>query len=150
MGTLFSRLRLALIELSTLERDFRTVQERLLQPNWLPPSTSLPSYWMDPPSSIATVQPARLRETADVVIIGSGITGAAVARTLLDYTHDTQEVGENVKRSKVNVVMLEARETCSGATGRYVDHDLYTSIVQAFVLCWRLQFLYLLVVTAVM
>lgn len=144
MGTLFSRLKLALIELSTLERDFRTVQERLLRPNWLPPSTSLPSYWMDPPSSIATVQPVRLRETADVVIIGSGITGTAVARTLLDYTHD------NEKRSKVNVVMLEARETCSGATGRYVDHDLYTSIVQAFVLPWRLHFLYLLAVTVAM
>lgn len=125
MGTWFSRLKLAVTELSALERNYRTVQERLSQPNWLPPSTSLPSYWMDPPSSIATIQPARLWESADVVVIGSGITGAAVARTLLDYTHghsEDEKAGEDAKRKKVNVVMLEARETCSGATGRYIDY----------------------------
>ncbi|KAH8831580.1 FAD dependent oxidoreductase [Flagelloscypha sp. PMI_526] len=49
----------------------------------------------------------------DVVIIGSGITGTSVARSLLKHLG-----GE----SKVKIVMLEAREVCSGATARNGGH----------------------------
>lgn len=123
MGSLFSRLKLAFAELSSLERDFRAVQERLLGPDWLPVPKSLSSYWMDPPTAIASIQPEKLCETADVVIIGSGITGTAVARTLLDYTNGvgaSEKSADSRNRGKLNVVMLEAREACSGATGRCV------------------------------
>lgn len=52
-----------------------------------------------------------LPEDADVTIIGSGISGAAVAYFLL--------TGPNPPRK---VVMLEAREACYGATGRNGGH----------------------------
>lgn len=52
-----------------------------------------------------------LPTTADVVIIGSGITGASTAYFLL--------TGENPPK---NVVALEAREMCDGATGRNGGH----------------------------
>lgn len=51
---------------------------------------------------------------ADVVVVGSGITGASVAHHLLRH-HDEDGKKEN---EKLNVVMLEAREACWGATGR--------------------------------
>jgi glycine/D-amino acid oxidase-like deaminating enzyme len=54
--------------------------------------------------------PEGLCERADVVIVGSGITGASVARTVL---REGEKLGAGVK-----VVMLEARGVCSGATGR--------------------------------
>ncbi|RSH90384.1 hypothetical protein EHS25_000989 [Saitozyma podzolica] len=51
-----------------------------------------------------------LPAAADVVIIGSGITGTLCALELLQGPE------------KVSVVMLEARELCSGATGRNAGH----------------------------
>jgi hypothetical protein len=79
----------------------------------LPVALPLPnptvSYWQDPPDAeIASYLTAeKVPETADVVIIGSGITGSSVAWNLLN---DTSKLGK--------VVMLEARQACSGATGR--------------------------------
>ncbi|KAK7029525.1 hypothetical protein VNI00_014402, partial [Paramarasmius palmivorus] len=52
-----------------------------------------------------------LPSTTDVAIIGSGISGAAVAYFLL--------TGPNPPKS---VIMLEAREACHGATGRNGGH----------------------------
>ncbi|KAG8534090.1 uncharacterized protein KY384_000933 [Bacidia gigantensis] len=53
-----------------------------------------------------------LPSEADVVIVGSGITGASAARFLLED-----------KRAKgLEIVMLEAREVCWGATGRNGGH----------------------------
>ena len=52
-----------------------------------------------------------LPETAEVTIIGSGITGAAAAYFIL--------TGPNPPKS---VIMLEARELCHGATGRNGGH----------------------------
>ncbi|PUU73967.1 hypothetical protein B9Z19DRAFT_1093990, partial [Tuber borchii] len=46
----------------------------------------------------------------DVVIIGSGITGNTAARTLLSNSSD------------LRVAMLDAREACSGETGRNGGH----------------------------
>ncbi|THU83290.1 hypothetical protein K435DRAFT_570043, partial [Dendrothele bispora CBS 962.96] len=50
-------------------------------------------------------------EQADAVIIGSGISGALTAYSLL--------TSSKVPKS---VVMLEAREACSGASGRNAGH----------------------------
>lgn len=74
----------------------------------LPSQHPTSSYWHNPPSSFlhhhrTTVT---LPRNADVVIIGSGISGAFAARTLAQ-----EEKG-------VDVLMLEAREACWGATGR--------------------------------
>ncbi len=49
--------------------------------------------------------------TADAVIIGSGMAGAVTAYELLSTPNGPK-----------NVVMLEAREACSGATGRNAGH----------------------------
>jgi glycerol-3-phosphate dehydrogenase len=45
---------------------------------------------------------------ADIVIVGSGITGTSAARFL----------AEDERANGKKIVMLEAREACWGATGR--------------------------------
>ena len=75
------------------------------------------SYWMMPPSPISCHNAApgvRVPEFSDIVIIGSGITGTSFARTILDWANEHRE-------NLPHVIMLEAREACSGATGRYVN-----------------------------
>jgi hypothetical protein len=54
-------------------------------------------------------------EYADVVIIGSGITGASIAHTLLTRLSESQST---IKK----IVMVDARGICSGATGRNGGH----------------------------
>jgi hypothetical protein len=65
------------------------------------------SYWQDPPDALAGLRTTdHLPEHVDVVIIGSGITGASIAYNLL------------VKQPQLSIVLLEAREAASGASGR--------------------------------
>ncbi|KAI3394086.1 hypothetical protein diail_3210 [Diaporthe ilicicola] len=83
-------------------------------PVTLPRGNPTQSYWQDPPDEIADLRTtAELPERADVVIVGSGITGAAVAWNLLE---------DGSSSSTPSVVMLEARQACSGATGRNGGH----------------------------
>lgn len=83
------------------------MDERASIPPTLPRPDPTISGWQDPPDAIANLQSTvELPETADVVIIGSGISGASIALGLLDANKG------------LNVVMLEARRACSGATGR--------------------------------
>lgn len=77
----------------------------------LPSRDSTESYWLRHPTPF--IQHHRttpsLPPFAQVIIIGSGISGAFAARELL----------RDDARAVVNsVLMLEAREACSGATGR--------------------------------
>lgn len=53
---------------------------------------------------------AKLPESADVVIIGSGLTGAMMAYQL--YREAEKQ------RRRMSIVMLEADETCGSATAR--------------------------------
>ncbi|KAF5680480.1 gamma-glutamylputrescine oxidoreductase [Fusarium heterosporum] len=77
----------------------------------LPSVESTKSYWHHQPSEklLGHRTTAELPTTADVVIVGSGITGVFAAREL-------------VKGGCKNVVLLEAREACWGATGRNGGH----------------------------
>jgi hypothetical protein len=50
------------------------------------------------------------------VIIGSGITGTSFARAILGHNS-----GNDVQGKPLKIIMLEARDTCSGATGRFVE-----------------------------
>ncbi|KAH7398576.1 FAD dependent oxidoreductase-like protein [Pyrenochaeta sp. MPI-SDFR-AT-0127] len=78
-----------------------------------PVANPLPSYWQDPKSPLANViepETDKPTEPYDYAIIGSGISGTMIAHNLLN-THPT-----------ARVVMLEAREICSGATGRNGGH----------------------------
>lgn len=69
------------------------------------------SYWQDPPSDIADLRTTpHLPQTCVYVIIGSGISGSCIAYNLL------------CNHPNANVVMLEARQACSGATGRNGGH----------------------------
>lgn len=71
-----------------------------------PSVQSTESYWHHQPSEklLGHRTTADVPATADVVIVGSGITGAFAARELVG--------------SGRRIVMLEAREACWGATGR--------------------------------
>lgn len=69
------------------------------------------SYWQDPPDAIADYRSTpELPHEADVVIVGSGISGACIAYHYL------------CRRPKSKLVLLDARQACSGATGRNGGH----------------------------
>ena len=72
------------------------------------------SFWLQGTRSSSLLghrSSTELPETADVVIIGSGLSGAAIAYFLL--------TGQNPPKS---VIIIEAREACTGATGRNGGH----------------------------
>ena len=80
---------------------------RLLSDPGLPASSATESYWQEPQNTQLRNRQSRcLPDQQDIVIIGSGITGASVAWHLL----------KGVVTDKITV--LDAREICSGATGR--------------------------------
>lgn len=68
------------------------------------------SFWQDPPHPFANQQSQNLPKEADIVILGSGITGISVARHLLRL------------KPSLKIAMIEARSAISGATGRNGGH----------------------------
>ena len=89
------------------------VRECLTSPPGLPHNTPSKSVWQEPPhETVADRQSTCLPKETDVVIIGSSITGCAVAHTLLHESSDTA----------LRVCTLEARQAVSGATGRNGGH----------------------------
>ncbi|KAF7319390.1 FAD-dependent protein [Mycena chlorophos] len=113
MGSALSRLALALKTVLETVAEYREVQKRIDQSPGIPVPGPTTPYWTIPLASISGwgTDKEGLPEYADVVVIGSGITGAAVARTLvLDGAES------------LSVVMLEARDVCSGATARNGGH----------------------------
>ncbi|KAF8682718.1 DAO protein [Rhizoctonia solani] len=82
----------------------------------LPAQNPTKSFWLDseaaanPLGQVGSTGP--LSEAADIVIIGSGITGCSTAYHLSQLFRKSGE-GKNQ-----SVVILEARDFCSGATGR--------------------------------
>lgn len=80
----------------------------------LPTPESTASFWHSEPSEflLGHRTTPELPNHADVVIVGSGITGASAARFL----------AEDSRAGNLSVVMLDAREACWGATGRNGGH----------------------------
>lgn len=111
MGNTFSLARHAFTELSDNVRTFKALKERIEAEPGLPVANPTRSFWMSPPSPIAH-HCSDLPQYVDVVTVGSGITGTSVTKTLLDRAHTEGKLPV--------LLMLEAREACSGATGRYV------------------------------
>jgi hypothetical protein len=101
--------------LSKANDDFNKAQKRVLEPVLPDPSTT-ESFWQKNPlfPKLVNIKSQILPISADIVIIGSGIAGASVAYTVLSECEATGIT----KR----VVLLEARELCSGATGRNGGH----------------------------
>ncbi|KAF7367715.1 Nucleotide-binding domain-containing protein [Mycena sanguinolenta] len=103
MGALFSRLRLIYQTLKSISDSFSVLLERISLDPGLPVPNPSRSYWCEPTSPLNARLPVPpLPEYADVVIIGSGIAGTSIARTLLA----SLEKGQSLR-----IVMLEARET---------------------------------------
>lgn len=91
----------------------QVVRERILCPPGLPHDKPSKCAWQEPPHpTVADWQSETLPDEVDVVIIGSGITGCAVAHTLL---HESSN-------ASLRVCVLEARQAVSGATGRNGGH----------------------------
>ncbi|KAK0289370.1 hypothetical protein LTR35_002567 [Friedmanniomyces endolithicus] len=87
------------------------MEERARVPPGLPRSHPTVSYWQDPSADIADLRTtAELPAKADYVVVGSGISGAFVAYNIL------------CKQPEAGVVIIEARQAASGATGRNGGH----------------------------
>ena len=81
---------------------------QIIQDPGIPVSAPTVSAWQEPAHPIATIQSGELRQRTDFAIIGSGITGTSVAKTLLE---------NGLARDKT-VTMFEARSLTTGATSR--------------------------------
>ena len=90
----------------------------------IPTETPTSSFWLQEPHPEFAQRPTKpLPTNADVVIIGSGISGASIARTLLQ----SRAKSTSSSPSHPAVVILEARDICSGATGRNGGHIIETA-----------------------
>ncbi|KAL2426173.1 hypothetical protein ABEF95_012308 [Exophiala dermatitidis] len=96
-----------------------------------PHPNPMPSYWLSETSGSNTdLSKHRTTETlpheADVVVIGSGYSGAAAAYYILqeDDSPNSNSKPKTETKGKPKVVILEARDACSGATGRNGGHIL--------------------------
>ncbi|KAF5250533.1 hypothetical protein FOXYS1_14875, partial [Fusarium oxysporum] len=97
----------------TLHKQFSSLLERASSEPGFPVPEPTKSYWLDDPPfpALCDIQDDKLPSEVDIVIIGSGITGAAVTKSLLELSD-----------SNLRVVVCEARQLCSGATGRNGGH----------------------------
>ena len=88
------------------------MEDRARVPVAPPVADPLPSYWHDQKSPLANINYGQddSHEPYDFVVIGSGISGTMIAYNLLK------------KYPNNRIMMLEAREICSGATGRNGGH----------------------------
>lgn len=77
----------------------------------LPSQHASASFWHTEPKLLGHRTTKDLPQQADIVVIGSGISGASVAHHLLERPN-------NDAAEKKNVLVLEAREICWAATGR--------------------------------
>ncbi|KAK7899812.1 hypothetical protein LTR67_003557 [Exophiala xenobiotica] len=89
---------------------WKTLAARLNRDPGTPVQDPTVSFWQDPPHPFAQRASPSLPKEADVVIIGSGIAGISTALHLIR------------RDSSLKIVMLEARNAISGATGRNGGH----------------------------
>lgn len=74
-----------------------------------PVNNSTQPFWLSEPSPISKLRSQWL-DSADIVIIGSGMTSVSLCRTLY------------ANRPDLRIVVVDARDLCSGATGRNGGH----------------------------
>ncbi|PYH94671.1 nucleotide-binding domain-containing protein [Aspergillus ellipticus CBS 707.79] len=118
LRTSYLNIRVVLADLATANKDFNALLTRLNNPILPIPNPST-SYWQQHPPfpELVDIKSPALPSSADIVIIGSGISGASIAYTLLTQTQD-----QSATREPCRVVLFEARNICSGATGRNGGH----------------------------
>lgn len=89
-----------------------------------PVPNSLPSYWRKQPAAIDNHRSTTdLVAEADIVVIGAGYSGASIVHHLVE---------ESLRAGKAipSIVILEAREACSGATGRNGMYLVYLTVLR--------------------
>ena len=111
MGSTLSSFWLASKSFCELTSLYSTLIKRISISPGIPLADTTPSFWSKNEALLDIPLPNELPNYADVVIIGSGITGAAVAHTLLSRS---DKFG--------SIIMVDARSICSGATGRNGGH----------------------------
>ncbi|CAG8190827.1 unnamed protein product [Penicillium olsonii] len=88
--------------------------EGIYEPGIVDPKTPLSQYtspyWHISPHKHANHQSPWPKGIVDIVIIGSGVAGMTLARTL------------TAKRPDLDVVLVDSRQLCAGATGRNGGH----------------------------
>jgi len=86
----------------------------IYMPGVVDPGVPIPNptspYWLSKPSVYSKWQSPWPNSTVDVAIIGSGMSAMGLARALYQ------------KRPNIRIIIIEARELCSGATGRNGGH----------------------------
>lgn len=115
MGGMLSSLTMAVKTLGGHNTTCAATVQRVGRSPGKPVAAPTPSTWQQPPSALAARASAALPAEVDVLIIGSGITACSVAYGLL---RGGGGGGTGVPR----VAIFEARELCSGATGRNSGH----------------------------
>lgn len=112
---IFKALKTVIALLRTLSKDYNDLLARTCADPGLPVPKPTAPYWLDDPPypELTDIQSPALPAEADVVVVGSGIAGAAVAWSVLR---------ECSRERRARVVVLEARQLCSGATGRNGGH----------------------------
>ncbi|KAG9083984.1 hypothetical protein FRC06_004288 [Ceratobasidium sp. 370] len=98
-----------------LSSDYNTLLTRISQSPGIPSLPTTRSHWQETIPESARLRHASsavLPDHADIVIIGSGITGTLVARALLEHPN----------AADLGIVMVEARDVCAGATSRNGGH----------------------------
>jgi hypothetical protein len=77
-----------------------------------PVANAVPSYWREEVGSVDVHRSGtELPAEADIIVIGAGYVGASVVHHLI-------EESVRADRPIPSVLIFEAREACSGATGR--------------------------------
>lgn len=100
-----------------LGAGYNAMLERILHGAAVPVANATDSYWMDsPPFPEVNLNPHSLPDLADYVIIGTGITGLAATKTVLEISQDQRT------EMPLRVVALDAHDVCSGATARNGGH----------------------------
>ncbi|KAJ5272350.1 hypothetical protein N7478_007475 [Penicillium angulare] len=80
-----------------------------------PAHNPLTSYWLKDPHPLASFRSSEyVPHECDIAIIGTGLAGVATAYHILS--------DPSINTAKLKVVLLEARQACSGATGRNGGH----------------------------
>ncbi|KAJ5378615.1 hypothetical protein N7509_011734 [Penicillium cosmopolitanum] len=112
------KIRALISEILTTKQCFDDLVSRVSAVTF-PVTNPTSSFWQNDPvfPELVNMQSENLPETADIVIIGSGISGASVAYSILNGVQN-----QGKAKQPLRIVMIEARETCSGATGRNGGH----------------------------
>jgi glycine/D-amino acid oxidase-like deaminating enzyme len=106
--------RSASLDTKSAQHQFASATEQDLKMS-LPISGSTKSFWRGEPHELDNHRTTEaLPSEVDIVIVGAGYSGASIAHHLLEQSKG---------RSKpISIAILEAREACSGATGRNGGH----------------------------